>query len=253
MSWDPKAYLRYADERTRPAAELIQRIPAEAPATVIDLGCGPGNSTALAAARWPNAALEGFDSSPEMIETARASKVPARFFVADIAAWRPSAPYDVVLSNATLQWLDNHESLLPRLVGFVGRGGSLAFQVPRNFDAPSHALMREVAAQGPWAGKLRDVRGINVLGPGQYYEILAPHAAALDIWESEYLHTLRGSDPVYRWVGATGLRPYAEALSGEEREEFLAAYRARLREAYPMRHDGVTLLPFKRLFVVATR
>ena len=253
MSWDPKHYLTFADERTRPAAELISRIDFGAPRRVIDLGCGPGNSTALIAARWPDVSLEGLDSSPEMIASAKESGVRADFFVADIASWQPPEPYDVVISNATLQWLENHRGLLPRLMASVADGGCFAFQVPRNLDAPSHALMRAVAADGRWAQKLNDVRGINVLSPDAYYEVLVPYAESLDIWETEYLHVLEGNDPVYRWVGATGLRPYAQALAGGEREAFLSTYKARLREAYPMRADGKTLFPFKRLFVVAKR
>jgi trans-aconitate 2-methyltransferase len=251
MSWDPKHYLSFAGERTRPAAELVSRIDCAAPRRVIDLGCGPGNSTALVAERWPDAKLEGLDSSPEMIASAKDSGVCADFYEADIASWRATAPYDVIVSNATLQWLENHHELLPRLIGFVARGGTFAFQVPCNLDAPSHTLMRAVAEDGPWASTLRHVRGINVLSADAYYEILVPHAKSLDIWETEYLHVLDGDDPVYRWVAATGLRPYAQALSGDEREQFLSAYRARLRDAYPMRADGKTLFPFKRLFVVA--
>src|SRR5262249_40407322 len=154
LSWDPKHYLAFADERTRPAAELVARIDVAAPRNVIDLGCGPGNSTALIAARWPEAFLEGLDSSAEMVATAKASGVRADFFVADIATWRARAPYDVIVSNATLQWLENHRELLPRLMSFVATGGTFAFQVPRNLDAPSHALMRVVASEGPWTSKL---------------------------------------------------------------------------------------------------
>ena len=253
MSWDPQHYLTFAGERTRPAAELVARIDFAKPHRVVDLGCGPGNSTALIAARWPDAKVEGLDSSAEMIASAKCSGVRADFFEADIASWRPDTPYDVVVSNATLQWLENHNTLLPRLMRFLAQGGSLAFQVPRNLEAPSHALMRDVAAHGPWVAKLKDVRGINVLSPDIYFEILSPHASSLDIWETEYLHVLEGDDPVYRWVGATGLRPYAQALDGEEREQFLSTYRARLRDAYPMRADGKTLFPFKRLFVVARK
>jgi trans-aconitate 2-methyltransferase len=253
VSWDPKHYLSFADERTRPAAELIARIESASPSRVVDLGCGPGNSTALLVARWPNASLEGLDSSPEMIASAKGSGVHAAFFVADIATWRPPSSYNVIVSNATLQWLEAHLELLPRLFSFVENGGSFAFQVPRNLDAPSHALMRAVATNGPWSSKLRDVRGINVLSPAAYFEILAPLAMSLDIWETEYLHVLEGDDPVYRWVGATGLRPYAQALAGDERDQFLSTYRARLREAYPKRMDGRTLFPFKRLFVVAKK
>jgi len=250
MSWDPEHYLRFADERTRPAFELVQRIENETPGRVIDLGCGPANSTAVLAARWPEAVIEGLDSSPEMIEKARRAGLRARFSVADIEDWQPAVAYDVVYSNATLQWLPDHPVLLPRLMAGVAPGGSFAFQVPHNQDAPSHELMREVGASGPWSAKLRNVRGVSVLSADAYYGILSPFARTLDIWETEYLHVLDGEDPVYRWVGATGLRPYAQALDGGEREAFLSAYRARLREAYPQRPDGKTLFAFKRLFLV---
>jgi trans-aconitate 2-methyltransferase len=250
MTWDPKHYLTFADERTRPAAELVARIDSPSPKHVVDLGCGPGNSTAIVAARWPEAALEGLDSSPEMIESAKISGAKAKFVVGDVATWQPTAPYDVVFSNATFQWLPDHQRLLPRLMSFVARGGSFAFQVPHNQDAPSHALMRETAADGPWSSKLADVREISVLSPDVYYGILAAPGRTLDIWETEYLHVLKGEDPVYRWVGATGLRPFVHALAGAERDTFTDAYRAKLRHAYPRRADGTTLFPFKRLFVV---
>ncbi len=250
MTWDPKHYLSFADERTRPAAELVARIDAAAPKRVVDLGCGPGNSTAIVASRWPEAQLEGIDSSPDMIESAKSSGVRAKFSVGDIASWAPASAYDVIFSNATYQWLPDHPRLLPRLMGFVAPGGTFAFQVPHNQDAQSHALMRETAARGPWAAKLRNVREINVLAPDAYYGILAGPGRALDIWETEYLHLLEGEDPVYRWVGATGLGPFVQALEGAEREAFIDAYRARLREAYPRRADGVTLFPFRRLFAV---
>ena len=250
MTWDPKHYLFFADERTRPAAELVARIDAVAPRRIVDLGCGPGNSTAIVAARWPGAELQGIDSSPEMIGSANASGVSASFAVADIATWQPSTTYDVVFSNATFQWLPDHQHLLPRLMSFVAAGGTFAFQVPHNQDAPSHVLMRETAAKGSWSAKLRNVREINVLSPAAYYGILAMTGRALDIWETEYLHVLDGEDPVYRWVGATGLRPFVQALEGEERASFTDAYRTRLRNAYPRRSDGTTLFPFKRLFVV---
>ena len=251
MSWDPKTYLSFANERTRPAAELLARIYCEHPKRVADLGCGPGNSTALLVARWPEASVEGVDPSAEMLAEARKSNSRAQWTMADVATWTPNAPCDVVFSNAAFQWLENHASLLPRLLSNVAPGGSVAFQVPRNFDAPSHALMRKVAADGPWAPRMKSVRQIGVLSPEVYFDLLAPHATALDIWETTYLHVLEGEDPVYRWVSSTGLRPFAEALAGEERDAFLETYRARLREAYPRRTDGKTLFPFRRLFVVA--
>jgi trans-aconitate 2-methyltransferase len=253
MSWDPKTYLAFAGERTRPAAELLARIPDAEPGHVADLGCGPGNSTALLAARWPRASIEGVDPSESMLEEARGSAVRARWTKADIASWKPNSLCDVIFSNATFQWLDDHEALLPRLMGYVAHGGIFAFQVPRNFDEPSHALMREVASEGPWSSKLSAVRRVSVFSPQAYYGLLAARAAAVDIWETIYLHALEGDDAVYRWVSGTGLRPFADALAGQEREDFLGEYRARLRVAYPRRADGTTLFPFRRLFVVARK
>ncbi len=252
-SWNPALYLSFADQRTRPAAELLARVPGPDPQSMIDLGCGPGNSTGLLAARWPGARLEGLDNSAAMLDQARVSGVPAQWLQADIAGWVPAAPYDLIFSNATFQWLEEQDALLPRLMGHVKPGGVFAFQVPANFAAPSHALMREVAADPRWAERLKTVRGI-VPGSAQgYYDMLAPHAAALDIWETEYLQVLDGEDPVYRWVSATGLRPYLDALTDQDREDFIARYKACLNRAYPRRADGKTLFPFQRLFVVATR
>ncbi|HXC54318.1 MAG TPA: trans-aconitate 2-methyltransferase [Rhizomicrobium sp.] len=253
MTWNPRTYLAFADERTRPAAELVARLPDENPARVVDLGCGPGNSTALLRARWPDAALDGVDSSPDMLAEAAKSGVAANWVRADIGAWAAPLPYDVVFSNATFQWLGDHQTLLPRLLGFVKPGGSFAFQVPHNMDAPSHVLMREAAAAGPWSAKLKNVREVSVLAPAAYYAILSPNASSIDIWETEYLHVLRGDDAVYRWVSGTGLRPFVQALAGAERDAFVAAYKAKLSAAYPMRADGSVLFAFKRLFAVARR
>lgn len=251
MSWNPSVYLAFADERTRPAAELLARISADRPGRVADLGCGPGNSTGLLATRWPGAAVEGVDSSPAMIEAAKKSGVKAAFALADIAAWKPDLAYDVIFSNATYQWLSDHAALLPRLMRFVAKGGVFAFQVPNNQYAPSHVLMRDVAAQGAWAQRLADVRGVYVEKAQTYFDILAPHAASVDIWTTEYLHVLDGEDAVFKWVSGTGLRPYLDALADGERTRFVAEYKARLNVAYPRRADGKTLLPFSRLFAVA--
>jgi trans-aconitate 2-methyltransferase len=253
MTWNPQTYLAFADQRTRPAAELLARVPAERPTRVIDLGCGPGNSTALLAARWPGVQLDGLDSSAAMLEEARASGVPATWIQDDVAAWMPQAPYDVIFSNATFQWVPNQNALLPRLMSFVKSGGAFAFQVPVNFDAPSHALMRETAADPRWNARLPQVRETARGSAQGYYEILKPHAAMLDIWQTEYLQVLEGVDAVYRWVSATGLRPFVQALAGEEREAFIAAYKAKLNAAYPRRAEGTTLFPFQRLFVVAIK
>ncbi|MEI9886331.1 MAG: trans-aconitate 2-methyltransferase [Rhizomicrobium sp.] len=253
MTWNPATYLAFADERTRPAGELLARVPDEAPSRVVDLGCGPGNSTALLRARWARAKLEGLDSSPDMLAQAKKAGIEADWIEADVASWQAQAPYGVIFSNATFQWLGDHANLLPRLMGFVKPGGTFAFQVPHNQDAPSHALMRETAASGPWKSKLTNVREISVLSPDSYYDILKPHAASVDIWETEYLHVLTGEDAVYHWTSATGLRPFVQALEGAEREAFVADYKRRLSIAYPMRLDGSTRFPFKRLFCVAQK
>jgi len=254
MAWDPKIYMGFGSERTRSAAELLARIPAADPGRVADLGCGPGNSTALLAARWPDADLEGVDNSPEMLAEARRSGVRARWVEADVARWSPDAPCDVVYSNATLQWLPDHAALLPRLMAHVARGGTFAFQVPRNFGEPCHALIHEIAEKDPWAGKLRGIRDVaGVLAPEAYYAILEPLAKSIDIWETRYVQVLDGEDAVFRWMSGTGLRPFANALEGQEREAFLAEYRRRVAAAYPRRANGSTLYPFQRLFAVAVR
>lgn len=253
MPWNPTTYLAFAGQRTRPAAELLARVKIKNPGRVIDLGCGPGNSTGLLAARWPNARLEGLDSSAAMLAEARASGVPATWLQADLTSWNPAEPYDVIFSNATLQWLARQEVQFPRLMGFVKPGGIFAFQVPVNFDAPSHRLMREAANDPRWREKLSSVREIQRGNAEAYYDILNPDAASLDIWQTEYLQVLDGEDAVYRWVSGTGARPFIEALQGEEREAFIALYKAKLNMAYPRRADGITLFPFQRLFVVAQK
>ncbi len=253
MAWNPETYLAFADQRTRPAAELLARVPSDRPRRVIDLGCGPGNSTALLAGRWPLAELEGLDGSAEMLAKARATGLAASWTLADIAQWTPTAPYDVIFSNATLQWLPDQETLLPRLMDFVKPGGVFAFQVPMNFNAPSHVLMRDAAADPRWQAKLRAVSQPGSLEATRYYDILRPESAALDIWQTEYLQVLEGEDAVYRWVSGTALRPLVQALDESQREDFIALYKAKLNQAYPRRADGATLFPFQRLFVVAVR
>ena len=251
MSREAHATLTRRDDEQ--AAEREQRA-AVGPARVADLGCGPGNSTALLCARWPAAEVLGVDNSAEMLERARASGLPARWLEADLAGWAPAVPYDLLYSNAALQWLPDHSTLLPRLLGALRAGGVLAVQVPRNFDAPSHVLLRAVAEEGPWAPHLaaRLLRA-PVAEPAWYYDLLAPLAAALDIWESDYLHVLDGDDPVLSWTRATALRPVIAALGRDEQASFEAEYAKRLQAAYPRRPDGRTLFPFRRLFIVAAR
>ena len=244
--------MKFAGPRLQPGLDLLARIPEVEARRIVDLGCGTGTLTALLAARWPAAAVTGLDSSPEMLAQARDAHPGVTWVEGDIAAWRPQEPVDVLYANAALHWLDDHAALMPRLIGHLSPGGVLAVQMPRNFAAPSHVLMRAVADEGPWAGRI-NLRREPVLPPEAYYDILAPHAATLEIWESEYLQVLEGEDPVFEFVRSAGLRPVLEALEGAEREAYLDDYRARLRQAYPRRPDGRTLFPFRRLFFVARR
>lgn len=254
MSWDPKAYLAFGGERTRAAAELLARIDRVDPKTVADLGCGPGNATALLAARWPDAAIDGLDNSRAMLREARESGVRARWIETDVGAWKAEAAYDVLYANATLHWIAHHEQLLPRLIAFLSQGGVLAFQVPRNFREPSHSIMQDLAADPRWSIRLRGAGDWwNVLEPDRYYEILEPFCESIDIWETRYVQRLEGEDAVYRWVSGTGLRPYVDALEPAERDAFLGEYRTRVARAYPRRPGGITLFPFQRLFCVARK
>ena len=252
MVWDPKTYLAFNAERTRPAADLLARIALQTPKRIVDLGCGPGNSTALLRARWPEADITGVDSSPEMLRDARASGVDARFIEGDITTWTPEAPYDLVFSNAVLQWIGDHETLIPRLFSFVAPGGAFAFQVPRNYDELCQVLVRKAASDPRWAAQLMSVRDWwNGLAPEHYYDLLASDAAAVDVWETRYFHILEGEDAVFRWMMGTSLRPFAAALASPAREEFLEHYRGLLADAYRPRSNGKTVHRFLRLFAVA--
>lgn len=254
-SWDPGQYLKFADHRLRPALDLMARIPLEAPRTIYDLGCGPGTITRLLGERWPGAAVIGIDSSADMLAKARREAQAISFEQADIAHWSPPAPADLLFSNATLHWLDDHAALLPRLISQISPGGVLAIQVPCNRDSPSHLLMEEVARAGPWHAALARLRPVyrSVEAPDAYYRIVAPLTRQVDIWETSYLHVLEGDNPVVEWTRGTALRPYLDALDEPDRGAFLAAYAARIAAAYPRQADGRTLLPFRRLFIVARR
>ncbi len=252
---DPAQYGKFGPERMRPVEDMLGRIPLDAPSIVFDLGCGDGRVTRQLAERWPDAAFTGVDSSPEMLDAARRLQPHENWVEADVATWTADSPADLVFAGASLHWLDDHETLFPRLMGLVAPGGILAVQMPRNFDAPSHHCMREAAGAGPWKAKLAavDRRHSPVAEPADYYAILAPHAARVDVWETDYIHALEGDDPVVEWTMGTGLRPYLGPLDEGEQEAYLTDYRARIAQAYPRRDDGVTLFPFRRLFIIATR
>ena len=254
MSWDPAQYLKFAGERMRPAVDLLSRIAAQSPATVLDLGCGAGNLAPLILARWPQAKLTGVDSSPEMLARARAEFPQADFVQGDIARWRPAAPVDVLYSNAALHWLDGHDRLIPALFEAVKPGGFLAIQMPRNFNAPSHTTIVDAIEQGPWRARLEPVlRREPVAAPGEYWRLLEGRAARLEIWETEYLQVLRGENPVAEYTKGTWLRQFLDRLDGPEQAAFEADYRKRVAAWYPPQADGRTLFPFRRLFIVAQR
>ena len=256
-AWDPTGYLRFAGERARPFADLVARIPAETPATGVDLGCGEGSLTASLARRWPGARVTGIDSSPEMLAAATASATPGNlaFELGDVRAWAPSAPVDVLVSNAVLHWVPGHERLLPRWAGRLRPGGWLAVQVPGNFGAPTHALLAELCRSSRWADRLAGAAPAadTVLEPVGYLDVLTAAGLVCDAWETTYLHVLRGEDPVLGWVRSTVLRPVLALLPGDDAARFGAEYAAALREAYPPRPDGTTVLPFRRVFAVANR
>ena len=260
-TWDPERYLTYADERGRPFVELIARIAATDPATVVDLGCGPGNLTRLLKERWPDARVSGLDSSPEMIAKAKADAEAVDgvdFAVADLREWAVNStgsaderPVDVLVSNATLQWVPGHLELLPKLVGRVKQGGWFAFQVPGNFDEPSHTIRKELADEAPYRPHTRDLATPASHDPATYLEALTTIGCTVDAWETTYLHVLTGADPVFTWVSGTGARPTLEALDQVGlREAYETEFKARLARAYPERGHGV-VLPFRRIFVVA--
>ena len=254
MPWDPRLYSNFAAPRLRPALDLLSRVGAEAPPFVADLGCGTGNVTRLLAERWPQATVTGIDSSPEMLAAARAESPSVAWQEAEIGTWEPGRPVDVLFSNAALHWLGDHGPLFRRLMEMLPDGGWLAVQMPHNHDAASHTAMADAAAAGPWRDILAPLlRHRPVADPAFYYDVLASMADHLDIWETEYLHVLQGDNPVVTWTAATALRPLLDALDETWRAAFLADYAARIRAAYPPRADGHTLLPFKRLFIVARR
>jgi trans-aconitate 2-methyltransferase len=259
--WDPALYRAFASERARPFFDLVQRVGAEDPGFVVDLGCGTGELTAALASRWPAGRICGIDSSAEMIESAvrmltTAPDVGAgrlSFALGDVRTWQPDLPPDVIVSNAVLQWVPEHADLLVRWVSLLAAGGWLAFQVPGNFDQPAYQVLRELTGSARWRSQLADV-DLNLQGadPAGYLDLLARSDCEVDAWETTYLHVLQGEDPVVRWYRSTGLRPVLAALDQREAAEFLSDYSARLRETYPVAPYG-TVFPFRRVFVVAHR
>jgi len=247
-TWNPQQYLKFADERSRPCRDLAARVEVAAPRRIIDLGCGPGNSAEVLSACWPNAAITGLDSSGAMIAAARAASPQREWRTGEISEWiLGDERFDVVFSNAALQWVGDHAAVFPQLLSRVAAGGALAVQVPGNYQSAQHQLMRQVA------GRFQlQVREWHTHDLDFYYDALAPHASRLDLWATEYLHALPDIEAIVEWYKGTGMRPYLDALAGDaERERFLAEYREGLRQIYAPQPDGAVLFPFRRIFIVA--
>jgi trans-aconitate 2-methyltransferase len=251
-TWDERQYAMFLDARTRPSRELLARLPLTAAKRVIDLGCGPGNSTELLRERWPSARISGVDSSEQMLRSARAAHADIDWVQSDLRDYVPDGQVDVLFANAVLHWLPEHERLIPALFDQLSPGGALAFQMPYNSEEPSHRWMRELP--GPWGSRLETIRPEAPVGtPAFYYDLLSPRASTVDIWQTRYEHVMPDADAIVDWVKGSGLRPYLEALPDDERAQYLGAYREAIAGAYPQRSDGRRLFSFPRLFVVALR
>ncbi|MDQ3403220.1 MAG: trans-aconitate 2-methyltransferase [Actinomycetota bacterium] len=256
--WDPAKYLSFGDYRSRPFFDLVARVNAESPRAIVDLGCGPGNLTITLARRWPHARLIGIDSSAAMVDAARDVQKRAVRGVdvreAEIQDWTCDAQTDVVISNAALQWVPNHPELLVRWARQLPSRAWIAVQVPGNFAAPSHTLVRELVSEPAWRGRLEAVRlreENTILTPDGYADLLASANCDVDAWETTYLQRLDGENPVLEWITGTALRPIRAALDDADWDEFRATLAPRLDVAYPRRADGTTYFPFRRVFFVA--
>lgn len=253
--WNPELYRRFEDERTRPARELLARVPLDAPQRIYDLGCGPGNSTELLIERFPDAEVIGTDNSEPMLVSARERLPACKFELSDIAGWQPPAPVDLIYSNAALQWVGGHEVLIPRLFGQLATGGVLAIQMPDNREEPTHASMRDIAGLAPWSALIGDAAKVRtkILALTDYYDLLAGSGAEVDVWRTAYQHPMASPAKIVEWVRGTGLKPFIDPLPEAERKAFLSEYEARIAQAYPKRADGKLLLQFPRMFIVARR
>ena len=255
MTWNPALYRRFEDERTRPAQDLLTRVPLERAAHVVDIGCGPGNSTELLVERFTGATVVGTDTSEAMLESARKRLPQCHFELSDVSSWRAARAPDLIFANAVLQWVPDHAQLFPRLFAALAAGGVLAVQMPDNLHEPTHRLMREVASAGPWASTLGDPARVRApIAPAvDYYDLLEGNAVTVDVWRTVYHHPMGSPADIVDWLRATGLRPFVDPLPEAQRAEFLAQYEQRIAEAYPARAGGKRLLAFPRLFIVAQR
>lgn len=254
MSWNARQYSMFEQQRTRPVRDLVAAIPLASAHTAVDLGCGPGNSTEVLAERFPEATVTGLDSSDDMLRDARQRLPNVAFELADIGSWNPAQTYDVILANASLQWVPDHATLYPRLVSLLNPGGVLAVQTPDNLEEPAHRLARDIAASAEWASRIGDVRHPDRHPAAYYFELLQGHCAEVDVWRTTYHHPLAGGHgAVVEWFKGSALRPYLQQLDEAAQQDFLDTYLQAISQAYPALDDGTVLLPFPRLFIVATR
>jgi len=253
ITWEPQTYLRYADIRFRAGIDLIARIPKLDYPVIYDLGCGTGHLTSILADTFPHSKVTGIDSSLEMLSEARREFPTLEWRQADITSWHPPTPPHLIYTNAALQWVPAHETLLPSLLSKLLPGGVLATQVPRHFESPSHLGLKELVMQSEWRTALEPLLLAPIPSPDTYWRWLSPHARNLDIWETLYLQVLDGNDPVVNFMRGTALRPFLSALPENEAGKFIEAFAERMAAAYPPQASGQTLFPFRRLFVVAQR
>ena len=253
-TWNPTQYLRFGSQRLRPAIDLLRSIPLDDPRVVYDLGCGPGTATVHLKGRWPEARVVGVDGSSDMLERARQEHADIEWQSADLRTWSPDEAPDLLYSNAALHWLDGHETLFPRIVGMLPKGGVLAVQMPRNFGEPTHTTIFDTIRAHDWRDRLLPlVREVPTQHPTFYYDLIRPLVSDLDVWETQYYFVMEGEHPIVEFTKGSFLRPILDTLSAEEAAAFLKEYAGRVGLHYPRRPDGTTLMPFRRLFFVATK
>ena len=254
-NWNASHYLKYGDQRTRAAADLVARINLDSPTTIADLGCGPGNSTQLLRDRWPNADVIGIDNSTDMLRSAQQTYPDQNWLLADVSKWSPDSSLDLIYSNAALQWIPNHQTLMQHLIATVSPDGALAFQIPSSTYATIRTLIHEISRDSAWNERMqRPRKALTMETPAFYYDVLASNSTRLDIWETEYSHIMESKDAIIDWISSTGLRPFLAVLTDDrERNTFLTELHNRVDDAYESRADGKVLYPFRRTFIIAYR
>lgn len=255
MSWNSEQYLKFKAERTQPAIDLANRITVRAPTDIIDIGCGPGNSTEILKKRYPNAAVVGADNSENMLEAAREKYPDIEFILCDASNDLNSIDrkFDIVFSNACIQWVPDHHKLLREMMSLLKEGGELAVQIPMNYDEPIHKIIGETASSEKWRDKFNDPRHFYTLTPEKYYDILSEISSDFSMWQTTYFHRMKSHSNIMEWYKSTGLRPYLETLSPADKEEFEKDIFTEVEKAYPKQANGEIIFRFPRLFFKAVK